>query len=135
VVLPDPVTSDQSGDSAAVPISDAAALVSAEAWLSQPQQPADIFPKKSSLTALEADPASTHFVTSDTAVSIWVVRGKSNSLCLAMLAASDGSFELSCTPKEQFSAIGVSVGTPDGASAHWDANGVDYGFGPSGSTG
>jgi hypothetical protein len=124
-VAPDSPTPD--------PSAAAAAIAGAESWLSQPQLGTDIFPNESSLTSLGADPGSAHLVTSDSAMSIWVVRGKSDGLCLAMVVATDESFELSCVPEDQFPIVGVSIGTPDGASAHWDANGVDYGYGPSAS--
>jgi hypothetical protein len=112
---PDPKATD--------PTSAAAALAGAEDWLNQPQRSVDIFPNVQSLVTLGADPNSTHFVTTEGAMSLWVLRGKADTLCLAMVPTAGGGFGMGCAPEKEFSTVGVSIGQ-DGTSARWDGNGV-----------
>jgi hypothetical protein len=112
---PDPIVTD--------PATAAAALASAEDWLNQPQRPVDIFPNVQSLVTLGADPNSTHFVMTEGAMGLWVLRGKADSLCLAMVPRAGGGFGMGCSPENEFSTVGVSIGL-DGTFARWDGNGV-----------
>jgi hypothetical protein len=130
------------GDSVVVPAvrdasADAAAIASAEAWLNEAQRSVDAFPAADTLKAFRIDPNSTHSVTTEGTMGLWVARGVDGSLCLVMMtAASESSAVSACIPPAQFPIDGISLNTADGASAHWLTSGIDWDFGSAvGSTG
>jgi hypothetical protein len=51
------------------------------------------------------------------------LRGKADTLCLAMVPTTGGGFGMGCAPEKEFSTAGVSI-NQDGTSARWDGNGV-----------
>jgi hypothetical protein len=99
---------------------------SAEDWLDQPQRSSDIFPDPQALAAYEVDPNSTHVVRMEGTTHFWIARGNAGSLCLVMMATSDGSLQVRCVPPELFPGIGVSAEANDGTSAHWGPDGVTF---------
>jgi hypothetical protein len=100
---------------------------SAEDWLNQPRRPIDTFPDEQSLVAFGVDPNSTHVVKTEGSTHFWIARGSGGSLCLVMMAVSDGNFQVRCVPPELFPEMGVSAEADDGTSAHWGPDGVTLG--------
>jgi hypothetical protein len=97
---------------------------SAEDWLSQPRRQIDSFPDEPGLVAFGVDPYSTHVVKTDGMTHVWVARGSNRGLCLVMMAMTDGSFQVRCTPPELFPDWGVTAEAEDGTTAHWSTDGV-----------
>jgi hypothetical protein len=97
---------------------------SAEDWLGQPRRPIDRFPDEQSLATFGVDPNSTHVVRTEGTTHFWIARGSAGSLCLVMMATSDGSTQVRCVPPELFPELGVSVEADDGTSAYWSPDGV-----------
>jgi hypothetical protein len=136
------VAAQPQGDSVVDPVvrnasADAAAIASAEAWLNEAQRSVDAFPAADTLKAFRIDPNSTHLVTTEGTMGLWVARGVDGSLCLVMMTtASESSAVSACIPPAQFPIDGISLNTADGASAHWLTSGIDWGYGSAaGSTG
>jgi hypothetical protein len=97
---------------------------SAEDWLGQPRRPIDTFPDEQNLVAFGVDPNSTHVVRTEGTTHFWIARGSAGSLCLVMMATSDGNTQVRCVPPELFPELGVSAEADDGTSAYWSPEGV-----------